>query len=88
MEFRKELLICREHLGGFAATIARLEVRSRRDKGGADLISGVLHSVWLSHGEPNAVSDAIVYARHRSRSHDAAGNVVETHDHKVNFKEW
>ena len=35
------------------------------------------------------------YAQHRSRSHDAvirvydeAGNVIETHEHKGDFKEW
>src|SRR5207249_10625434 len=42
----------------------------------------------LWYGEPNAVSNAIGYAKHRSRSHDAvirvydgAGNVIETHEH-------
>jgi hypothetical protein len=40
---------------------------------------------------PNAVG----YAMHRSRSHDAvirvydaAGNVIETHEHAGEFKEW
>ena len=39
--------------------------------------------------------DAIGYAMHSSRSHDAvirvyddAGNVTETHEHKADFKEW
>jgi hypothetical protein len=39
------------------------------------------------HGEPEAVSNAIGYAKFRSRSHgavirvyDAAGNVIETHE--------
>ena len=43
--------------------------------------------------EPNAVSNAIGYAMYRSRSHDAvirvydeAGNVIETHEHKGDFK--
>jgi hypothetical protein len=43
---------------------------------------------------PNAIKDAIGYARHRSRSHDAVirvydavGNVIETHEHKGDFKE-
>jgi len=38
---------------------------------------------------------AIGYAMHSSRSHDAvirvyddAGNVIETHEHKGDFKEW
>jgi len=39
--------------------------------------------------------DAIGYAKHRSRSHDAvirvydeSGNVIETHEHKGDFKDW
>jgi hypothetical protein len=39
--------------------------------------------------------NAIGYAMHSSRSHDAvirvydeAGNVIETHEHKGDFKEW
>ena len=43
--------------------------------------------------ERNAVSDAIGYATHSSRSHDAvigvyddAGNVIETAEHKGEFK--
>jgi hypothetical protein len=44
--------------------------------------------------EPNAISNAIGYAKFRSRSHDAvirvyddAGNVIETHQHAGGFKE-
>ena len=43
----------------------------------------------------NALSDAIDYAKFRSRSHDAvirvyddAVNVIETHEHKGDFNEW
>jgi hypothetical protein len=42
-----------------------------------------------------AVSNAIGYAKFFGRSHDAvirvhdaAGNVIETHEHKGDFKEW
>jgi len=49
----------------------------------------------LWYGESNAVANAIGYAQHRSRSHDAvirvyddAGNVIETLEHKGDFKEW
>jgi hypothetical protein len=49
----------------------------------------------LWYGEPNAVAHAIGYAKFRSRSHDAvirvydeAGNVIETHEHAGEFKEW
>jgi hypothetical protein len=45
--------------------------------------------------EPNSISNAIDYAKFRSRSHDVvirvydeAGNVIETHEHKGEFKEW
>jgi len=41
------------------------------------------------------MSNAIGYAKHRSRSrdavirvYDAAGNVIETHEHAGDFKEW
>jgi hypothetical protein len=52
------------------------------------------HSDRLRYGEPNAISNAIGYATHRSRSHDAvigvydeAGNLIETHEHAGDFKE-
>jgi hypothetical protein len=45
--------------------------------------------------EPDAITNAIGYAQHRSRSHkavirfyDAAGNVIETHEHSGDFKDW
>ena len=47
-----------------------------------------------TYGEPDPVSKEIDYAEHRSRSHravipvyDAAGNVIETHEHAGEFKE-
>ena len=43
----------------------------------------------------NAVANAVGYAEYYSRSHDAvirvyddAGNVIQTHEHKGDFKEW
>ena len=67
------------------------EVRPRRDKPGVDLISDALPFGRLWYGEPNAIG----YAKFRSRSHDAvirvydeAGDVIETHDHAGDFKEW
>jgi hypothetical protein len=69
------------------------EVRPRTDKRGVDPISDVLPfgRLW----GPNAVGNAIGYASHSSRSHGAvirvynnAGNVIETHEHKGDFKEW
>jgi hypothetical protein len=71
------------------------EVRSRKDHRGVDLISDVLPFGRLWYAEPNAVENAIGYAEHCSRSHDAvirvydaAGNVIETHEHRGDFKEW
>jgi hypothetical protein len=70
------------------------EVRPRKDKRGVDLISDVLPFDRLWYSEPNAVTNAIGYAKHRSRSHDAvirvydeSGNVIETHEHAGDFKE-
>jgi hypothetical protein len=70
------------------------QVRPRKDHRGVDLISDALPFGRLWYGEPNAVSNAIGYAMHRSRSHhaviriyDAAGNVIETHEHSGEFKE-
>jgi hypothetical protein len=47
------------------------EVRLRKDKRGVDLISDVLPFGRLLYGEPNAISNAIGYAEHYSRAHDA-----------------
>jgi len=44
------------------------EVRPRRDHRGVDLISDVLPFGRLWYGEPNAVSNAIGYAKFFSRS--------------------
>jgi hypothetical protein len=61
------------------------EVRPRSDKRGVDLISDVLPFGRLWYGEPNAVSNAVGYAKFRSRSNDAvirvydeAGDVIKT----------
>jgi hypothetical protein len=67
------------------------EVRPRKDKRGVDLISEVLPFGRLWYTKPD---HAIGYAKFRSRSHDAvicvynaAGNVIETHEHKGEFKQ-
>ena len=71
------------------------EVRPRKDKRGVDLISDALPFGRLWYGEPNAVSNAIGYAKHRSRSdkavirvYDEAGNLIKTHEHEGDFKMW
>ena len=67
------------------------EVRPRKDKRGVDLISDVLPFGALWYTKPN---DALDYAKFFSRSHDAviyvynaAGNVIETHEHTGDFKQ-
>src|SRR5262249_16166354 len=61
------------------------EVRPRADHRGVDLISDVLAFGPLWYAGPNAITNAIKYAKLSSRSHDAeirvydeAGNVIET----------
>ena len=67
-------------------------VRPRKDKRGVDLISDALPFGRLWYTKPD---DAIEDAKFRSRSHhavirvyDESGNVIETHDHAGDFKEW
>ena len=71
------------------------EVRPRKDHRGVTLISDALPFGRLWYGDPNAVANATSYAKFFSRSHDAvirvydeAGNVIETHEHAGDFKEW
>ena len=45
------------------------EVRPRSDKRGFDLISGALPFGRRWYGEPNAISNAVFYAKFLSRSH-------------------
>jgi len=69
------------------------EIRPRKNKRGVDLISDALPFGRLRYGEPDAVNNAIGYAKFFSRSRDAvicvydkAGNVIETHEHAGDFK--
>jgi hypothetical protein len=69
------------------------EIRPRKDKRGVDLISDVLPFGRLWYDGPNAVTNAVGYAMHDSRSHDAlicvyddAGNVIEMHEHTGEVK--
>jgi len=67
------------------------EIRPRKDKRGLDLISDALPFGGLWYLQ---VADAISYAKHRSRAHDAVisvydapGKMIEVHRHKGDFKE-
>ncbi len=69
--------------------------RWKEDHRGVDLISDALPFSRLWYAEPNAINNAIDYAKFYSCSHDAvirvydaAGNVMETHEHAGDFKEW
>ncbi len=59
------------------------EIRPRADKRGVDVISDALPFSPVWYAGPNAISNAIGYAKFRSRSHpavihvyDEAGNVI------------
>jgi hypothetical protein len=67
------------------------EVRPRKDHRSAHLISDALTFGRLFYTKAD---DAVSYAKFYSRSHhavirvyDHAGNVIETHEHKGDFKE-
>ena len=72
-----------------------LQSSPRRDHRGVYLISDALPFGRIWYDGANAASDAIGYAQQYSRSHDAlirvyddVGNVIETHEHAGDFKEW
>jgi len=76
-------------------SVEAYEVGQRSDKRSVNLISDALPFGRLWYEGPNAASNAIGYARSYSRSqdavirvYDAAGNVIETHEHAGDFKEW
>jgi len=71
------------------------EIRPRKDDCGVNLISDMLplRCAVLSGG-PDAIRNAIDYAKLSSRSHDAVirvydstGNVIATHEQTGDFKE-
>jgi len=71
------------------------EVRPRKDHCGVDLISDALPFGRLWYDEPGAASNAVDYAKFFSRSrqtvirvYDAAGTLIETHEHAGDFKGW
>jgi len=68
------------------------EIRPRADRPGVALISDVLPFGRLWYDTPD---NAIGYAMHSSRSHhavirvyDDTDKVIETHEHKGDFKLW
>jgi hypothetical protein len=71
------------------------EVRPRKDHRGVDLISDALPFGRLWYGAPNAITNAIGYAKFYSRSHDAVicvydetDNLIQTDEHAGEFREF
>ena len=73
------------------------EIRPREERDGFDLIGDRLQDGPIWYAGPDAVRRAVAYAKYRSRSrsHRAiirvfyeTGNVIETHEHAGDFKEW
>jgi hypothetical protein len=71
------------------------EIRPRADKHGVDLVGDALPYSPMWYRGPKAITDAIDHAKFRSpsrraviRVYDDAGNVIETQEHKGDFKEW
>ena len=71
------------------------EIRPREERDGFDLIGDRLQDGPIWYAGPDAVRRAVAYAKYRScsRSHRAiirvfyeAGNVLETHEHKGDFR--
>ena len=63
------------------------EMRPRKDRDGFDLISDRLRNGPIWYAGPDAIRNAVAYAKYRSRSHRAIirvfneeGNVTETHE--------
>ena len=54
------------------------EVRACKDHRGVDLVSNALPFGQLLDGEPNAIENAINYAKFFSRSHDAVIRVYNS----------
>jgi hypothetical protein len=59
------------------------------------VVSDALPFGRLWYAKPNLISNAVGYAQFYSRLHEAvvrvydeAGNVIETHEHAGDFKEW
>jgi hypothetical protein len=92
------MLANRKGRNGLAGTVGcdLYEVRPHENGDGVDLISDRFRYGPIWYAGPDAVRRAVAYAQYRSlsRSHRAiirvfyeAGNVLETHEHKGDFKE-
>jgi len=80
---------------GWAPQNSRLFGRSKFEIGSSTAQESSAPFGRLWYAGQNAVNNAIGHAIHRSRAHaamirvyDGAGNVIETHEHRGDFKEW
>ena len=71
------------------------ELRPRKKGDGFDLISDRLQRGPIWYAGPDAVRNAVAYAKYRSRSHsaiirmfDESGTAIETHESADDFKDW
>jgi hypothetical protein len=64
------------------------EVRPRKDHRGFDLISDALPFGRLWYGEPNAISNAINYAKFFSHSDNAVIRVYDEAGNVINRRSW
>ena len=78
-----------------SSSIDVYEIRPRADKHGFDLSGDALRYSPLWYRGSNPIVDAVHDAESYSRSHpvvirvyDTNGNVIETYEHKGDFKEW
>ena len=77
--------------------VGEYEIRPRKDRDGFDLISDRLRYGPICFAGSDAVRCAVAYAKYRSRARsqwaiirvfNEAGDVIETHEHAGDFKEW
>ena len=73
------------------------EIRPRKDGDGVDLISDRLRRGPIWYAGPDAVRNAVAYAKYRSRSRshlpiirvlDQSGAVIETHESRHHISNW
>ena len=73
------------------------EIRPRKNGDGFDLISDRLRRGPIWYAGPDAVRNAVAYAKYRSRSRshsavirvfDESGIAIETHESVGDFKQW
>src|SRR5215472_13587127 len=73
------------------------EVRPRKDRDGFDLISDQFRNGRIWYAGPDAVHDAVAYAKYRSLSRlrraiirllDDSGAVIQTYESKGDFRQW